>query len=164
MLRTILLALILTSSAPVTAAVATDVEPGGDGCRWHAELSDTLDQLGADTTRWRIADVRLYGLVDYGEQVARIDPGTPCQFVRDTAIHEWVHLQQARRYGGSGGVYARYGSSDEAERVADCAARALGSDTTLYVDPSWGFNYVGPCTDADEVEVRRLITYRGGGR
>lgn len=121
-------------------------------------------QLGADTTRWRIADVRLYRQVDYDEQAARIDPGTPCQFVRDTAIHEWVHLQHARRYGGSGGVYARYGSWDEAERVADCAARALGSDTTPYVDPSWGSNYIGPCTDADEAGVRRLITYRSGGR
>lgn len=152
MLVCVLIALIVVAVLAAPTAQAKPVSPSA--CDWHQTFASEIVALDGSTDAWRIAEVPQWGQVSYSEQVARIDPATPCTLLPDLIAHEWLHLMQARIYAD---VHARY-DGDDAERVADCGAKLLGSRATPYIDSEWSYPaYVGPCHSIDMAEAIGLI-------
>ncbi|WP_007025174.1 hypothetical protein [Saccharomonospora iraqiensis] len=77
-----------------------------------------------------------------------------CDEVRDVVLHEWIHLQQARTHNTWDAVQAAYGGQQQAEIVADCGARLLGSELTPYLDEA------GRGCTAAELDHARALTQR----
>lgn len=125
-------------------------------CVWDDELTRTLAELGEHPGNWTITDLDggYLGRARLDEDRALIDRDTPCDYVSSVVKHEWMHLQQGRKFGGKRAAYAAYGgSADRLELVADCGSMLLGARHTPFVDDQGG------CSDADRAAARALIDF-----
>jgi hypothetical protein len=107
----------------------------GAVCNWDREYHSTLAALGEDEADWQVIPLPLgrggQALMDQGR--AEIDPDVACVDLSSLVKHEWVHLQQARMYGGQHAAVEFYGSYEQLEIAADCGARMLGATYTPYL-------------------------------
>ncbi len=141
-----------TPARPTTAAVP---------CDWDAELLAALAARGEHPPNWTITDTagagEAGGRADLDELTVRVNRDMPCWTVSSIVNHEWMHLQQARVYGGNDLVVARYGSPDMLEVVADCGSLLLGSTYVPYVERHGR----DVCTPHVVAEATALIGYGG---
>jgi hypothetical protein len=68
----------------------------------------------------------------FAEHQVRIAADAPCGLILSVTNHEWMHVQQARKFGTNVAVFDAYGA-DGVEMVADCGSQLLGSTDTPYI-------------------------------
>lgn len=75
-----------------------------------------------------------YSATDLDHQIVYVYLGNiPADRVASTCIHEYMHILQARQYGGYAATVAHFGSVLGMEQAADRAARANGATWTYYI-------------------------------
>jgi hypothetical protein len=75
-----------------------------------------------------------YAATDMDNQIIYVHLGNiPVSRVESTCIHEYMHILQARQYGGYDGTVANFGSVLGMERAADRAALANGATWAGYL-------------------------------
>lgn len=79
-----------------------------------------------------------------------ISSETPCDMVSTVVSHEWMHLQQERRYPGH--ANEAYGPK-ALERIADCGAQLMGGHYAPYLEKV----FPGPCSEYELESARTLI-------
>lgn len=153
--------LALLLGLTVTLAPPTHADPAAPcaSAQLDQKLMRVVLELDGTLEHWRIDSNTQgnWGLVTFDAELVRIHPATPCSIVEDIARHEWVHLQQARFYGGQAGVYERYGDRPNFERVAACTTLLMGVERDWYLTPDRPL-YSGPCTLADILEAVVLLS------
>lgn len=122
-----------------------------------AQRVSELGELGK--SRWLVQDMsvshpKLAGVIA-GKDLVWIAETAPCAFVRGLVDHEWMHLQQDRRY--SGHAEAAFGGMDTVEAVADCGAQQLGNPYYTPYLRNRGFG----CTEYENSSARSLIELKG---
>lgn len=170
------LLVVLTFSAGLIATIAGLLSPAtvegqaaAAPCDWGQEFNRTLGGLGENTADWSVDEIepfrgRTYIGMTYPETVtARISPELPCRKVADTILHEWVHLQQIRAYGGWWPETHRALGRDDIgqwrnEIVAECGAMLLGARDP-YMIAERQEEYGVACTDRDLSDARFLISF-----
>lgn len=157
-------ALLIGLVAASASAPAAGVAPGYCAS-WDAELARLVDELGERPKDWAVAELDhigasgAAGMTDMDARTVIIDPDLPCRYLETVVHHEWMHLQQARVYGGTQQADAHYGTRDELELIADCGALLLGARYSPAIDRSVRETGVG-CTPVRMFESLRIILAR----
>lgn len=159
----VMTAVLIVSFLAQTDARAT-LQPAArpSVCVWQDQIEQALAERGEDPQDWTVTDLPdgQWGVVDLDEQWAYVDRHVPCHLVASVVRHEWMHLQQARKLGGTDATYGAYDwDAGRLELVADCGALLLGSTYTPYVAQHEKATGVG-CSASYAAAAQALIAYR----
>lgn len=148
-------ALTLVALALISPAVSDAPDASTDGCAWDDQWTRALSDLDEDPKHWTVRHIpNLSGTIDdrYDPPVGIVDPTIECELVDSVIRHEWMHLQQVRKYGD----VPAWG--DHEEIVADCGSWILGADATPYRDRMAESRGVA-CTGPELAEALALIEF-----
>lgn len=130
--------------------------PSPASCDVAALVAERVAELGeTGRSSWTVVQGRIVDgsrslLGAAGVDEVQISSEVPCDLVSTVVSHEWMHLQQERRYPGRAGE--AYGAKG-LERIADCGAQLMGGHYAPYLEKI----YPGPCSEYELQSARSLI-------